>query len=228
MNFLINVSEGQKQTTKKLKYSLLKALFNFIKDSVDLSLINPCDSPILRKTFKVAKGQPWTILDRDVVDEIIFKTDNFRNRLMLELMARGGMRVGEVLKLKAKNVYDRKLFLSDPKSGRQVEIVFIPKKIADRLREYISSENMEDGNRVFPLGYTRALEIVKKAGKIINVNLKPHDLRRHAATYASRSGVPIEIVSKIILRHANLATTQRYLGKVSDTEAIYWIENIYK
>ncbi len=78
------------------------------------------------------------------------------------------------------------------------------------------------------MGYTRALEIVKKAGKIINVNLKPHDLRRHAATYASRSGVPIEIVSKIILRHANLATTQRYLGKVSDTEAIYWIENIYK
>jgi len=87
---------------------------------------------------------------------------------------------------------------------------------------------MEDGSRIFPLGYTRALEIVKKAGKTINVNLKPHDLRRNAATYASRSGVPIEIVSKIILRHANLATTQRYLGKVSDTEAIYWIENIYK
>ena len=44
---------------------------------------------------------------------------------------------------------------------------------------------------------------------MINVNLKPHDLRRHAATYASRSGVPIEIVSKIILRHANLATTHK-------------------
>ncbi len=50
----------------------------------------------------------------------------------------------------------------------------------------------------------------------------------HATAYASRSGVPIEIVSKIILRHANLSTTQKYLGKVSDNEAIYWIENIYK
>jgi integrase/recombinase XerD len=39
--------------------------------------------------------------------------------------------------------------------------------------------------------------------------------------------VPIEIVSKVILRHANLATTQRYLGKVSDVEAIRWIENIH-
>lgn len=57
---------------------------------------------------------------------------------------------------------------------------------------------------------------------MIYVSLKPYDLRRHAATYASRSGVPIEIVSKIILRHANLSTTQRYLGKVSDTEAIHF------
>jgi len=228
MLFLIKVTDGQKQSTKKLKYSLLRSFFNFLKDSVDSTLTNPCDTPILRKTFKTTKGQPWTILDRDVVDEIIFKTDNSRNRLMLELMARGGMRIGEVLKLKAKNVYDRKLVLSDPKSGNQTEIVFIPKKVADRLREYIASADIEDGNSVFPLGNTRAREIVLNAGKMINVDLKPHDLRRHAATYASRSGVPIEIVSKIILRHANLATTQRYLGKVSDTEAIHWIENIYR
>jgi len=69
--------------------------------------------------------------------------------------------------------------------------------------------------------------VVKKAGKLIGVCLSPHDLRRHAATYASRAGTPIEIVSKVILRHANLSTTQRYLGKISDTEAIRWIENLY-
>ncbi len=57
------------------------------------------------------------------------------------------------------------------------------------------------------------------------VNINPYDLRRHAATFASRSGTPIEIVSKVILRHASLSTTQRYLGKVSDAEALRWIEN---
>ena len=61
---------------------------------------------------------------------------------------------------------------------------------------------------------------MKKAGKLVGINLEPHDLRRHATTYASRSGTPIEIVSKVILRHANLSTTQRYLGKVSDSEAM--------
>ncbi len=71
--------------------------------------------------------------------------------------------------------------------------------------------------------------MVKKAGQLVGVELKPHDLRRHAATYASRSGTPIEIVSKVILRHADLTTPRprRYLGKVNDTEAIRWIETLY-
>lgn len=48
-----------------------------------------------------------------------------------------------------------------------------------------------------------------------------------AATFASRSGIPIGIVSKLIVRHAHLSTTQRYLGKVADVEAMRWIENLY-
>ena len=69
--------------------------------------------------------------------------------------------------------------------------------------------------------------MVKKAGKLVNIELRSHDLRRHAATYASRSGVPIEIVSKVILRHSNLSTTERYLGKISDVEAMKWIDTLY-
>lgn len=69
--------------------------------------------------------------------------------------------------------------------------------------------------------------IISKAGRLDGIQLRPHDLRSHAATYASRAGTPIEIVGKVILRHANLSTTQRYLGKVSDTEALRWIENLY-
>lgn len=70
---------------------------------------------------------------------------------------------------------------------------------------------------MFPISYVAAWSMVKKAGQLVHIELRPHDLRRHAATYASRSGTPLEIVSKIILRHADLSTTQRYLGKVNDT-----------
>jgi len=41
------------------------------------------------------------------------------------------------------------------------------------------------------------------------------------------SGVPIEIVRKVILRHAKLSTTDRYLVKFSDVEAMKWIDNLY-
>jgi integrase len=69
--------------------------------------------------------------------------------------------------------------------------------------------------------------MVRKAGSLVGIHLRPHDLRRHAATFASRSGTPIEIVSKVIMRHAHLSTTQRYLWKVTDVEAMRWIENLY-
>jgi integrase len=62
---------------------------------------------------------------------------------------------------------------------------------------------------------------------LVGIHLKPHDLRRHAATYASRSGTPLEIVSKVLLRHSNLSTTQKYLGKISDAEAMRWIDNLH-
>jgi hypothetical protein len=38
--------------------------------------------------------------------------------------------------------------------------------------------------------------MVAKAGKMVGVPLRPHDLRRYADTYASRSGVPIEISAR--------------------------------
>jgi integrase/recombinase XerD len=169
----------------------------------------------------------WEIIEKETIDEIIFRTVKVRNRLILELMARGGMRIGEVLKLTMRDIQDRKLILRQPKSGKEHEIVFIPQKVADRLRDYAIQTCKSPEDRIFPVCYEAARMMVLKAGKMVGIHLRPHDLRRHSATYASRSGVPIEIVSKVILRHANLSTTQRYLGTISDTEAIRWIENIY-
>jgi len=152
---------------------------------------------------------------------------NIRNRLILELMARGGMRIGEVLSLRPYDIRERNLTIQNPKSGRAEEVVYVPRKLLIRLNGYVKDNDFDRNDRIFPISYVAAWSMVKKAGKLVNIELRPHDLRRHAATYASRSGTPIEIVSKVILRHADLSTTQRYLGKVNDTEAIRWIETLY-
>ena len=182
---------------------------------------------MLKKLFRNTGLARWNTIEKDTIDEIIFKTEKPRNRLILELMARGGMRIGEVLKLTPNDFNERKLAVRDPKSGREQEFVFIPQKVAERLKDYVKENCTDSDQRIFRICYEAARSMVRKAGNQVGIKLRPHDLRQHAATHASRSGVPVEIVSKVILRHSNLAITQRYLGNVSDTEAMRWIDNLY-
>jgi integrase/recombinase XerD len=124
-------------------------------------------------------------------------------------------------------IFFRTMTIQNPKSGRPGEVVYVPRKLLIRLTGYVKDNDIDLNDQIFPISYVAAWSMVKKAGKLVSIELRPHDLRRHAATYASRSGTPIEIVSKVILRHADLSTTQRYLGKVNETEAIRWIETLY-
>ncbi len=227
LEFLTTLTEGNKQATKRNRYAVLSAFYNFFIVSSQPYLLNPCTSVIFKKIYRRPQIIQWKIIDKETVDEIIFRTMNTRNRLILELMARGGMRIGEVLKLTPADIDDRKLIIQDPKSGKESEAVYIPRKLQDRLKNYVKDKEIKLPKRIFPISYNTAWKMVKNAGKLVGVVLRPHDLRRHAATYASRSGVPIEIISKVILRHADLSTTQRYLDKVNESEAIRWLENLY-
>jgi integrase len=92
----------------------------------------------------------------------------------MELMAKGGMRIGEVLKIRPIDVKDRKITLPDPKSGLETEIVYIPQKIADRLREYIQDKGIGPEKRIFPITYNAARIMVKKAGESAGVTACCH------------------------------------------------------
>jgi site-specific recombinase XerD len=105
LSFLTGLSTSSKPTTKRHRYSSLKAFFNFLKNSVDPGIQNPYDTAMLRKMFRERPPQQWKIVEKDLVDEIIFRTVKPRNRIMLELMARGGMRVGEVLKIRPMDIH---------------------------------------------------------------------------------------------------------------------------
>ena len=79
--------------------------------------------------FKRPQVIQWNILEKDIGDEIVFRTTNLRNRIMLELMSRAGMRISEVLKLTPKDIDGRKLTLRHPKSGKDKELVYVPPEI---------------------------------------------------------------------------------------------------
>jgi len=143
LSFLNRITENRKPQTKKTRYAHLSSFFNFIRNNIDENFRNPCDSPMMRKQFKAKTADHWDIIEKEKVDEVIFRTLKSRNRLLLELMARGGMRIGEVLKLTPNDIKYEKLALRDPKSGKEIECVFIPKKLSDRLMEYIRENKFE-------------------------------------------------------------------------------------
>jgi integrase/recombinase XerD len=61
--FLEEGTEGLSRSTRRLRYSQLKAFFNHLIDSSGMNIKNPCNSPILLKapsgTFPISRGGSW-------------------------------------------------------------------------------------------------------------------------------------------------------------------------
>ena len=54
-HFLENVTQNLSKSTRRLRYAQLKAFFNFIIDRCSLNMRNPCNTPLLSKSFKAPK-----------------------------------------------------------------------------------------------------------------------------------------------------------------------------
>ncbi len=225
--FLEMLTDGLSPSTKSNRAGQISAFFNFVADTFELNLINPCAKGIIKKLYKQPRHTSPELLDKEIVDEIIYRAQG-RDRLILELMGRTAMRVGEVLNMRAAhlNVEVNTILIEQPKSGRQGEVVYLPQRLMRRLDDFVRKNKIGKNDKIFDVSYSTAFRMVKTRGEAVGVRIRPHDLRRHAATQASRSGMALELVSKILLRHADIATTQRYLGKVSVAEASRVIEDL--
>lgn len=225
--FLEMLTDGLSPGTKSNRAGQISAFFNFVADTFDLRLVNPCAKGIIKKLYKQPRHTPPELLDKEIVDEIIYRAKG-SERLILELMGRTAMRVGEVLNIRPinLNIEVNTILIEEPKSGRQGEVVYLPQRLMRKLDDYVRENSITSHDKIFPISYSTAFRMVRQHGQAVGVNLRPHDLRRHAATQASRQGMALELVSKILLRHADIATTQRYLGKVSVAEASRAIEDL--
>ena len=162
-----------------------------------------CSTPALRTAFRAPKRIQKQLPDKEVIDTIIYRTDNLRDKLLVQILSSSAMRVGELLKLRVKDIMGEKLILEAPKSGKMYETAYLPKKIAERLQEYIQSKNLQPEDRIFALSYSGARSLMNRLNEKFGTNIKLHDFRRWAATYASRNGVPLEVISKALLRHSS-------------------------
>ena len=71
-----------------------------------------------------------------------------------------------MLKLRLGDLQDQNSVSREPKSGKEYEFVFIPQKVADRLREYALQVCHSSSDRIFLISYEAARVMVIKSGFI--------------------------------------------------------------
>jgi site-specific recombinase XerD len=152
--------------------------------------------------------------------------DDIRDRVVMELMYRAGLRVSEVCKLQDRDIdlVNGELHIMDGKGGDGVAF-FDTERVSPWLRRWIDVRYSGSG-RAYPSpgpflfrmdqpltplntrGIQRLMERrKKKAG--IEVRCTPHTLRHTYATELLRDGFDLREVQEA-LRHANVATTEIY------------------
>ena len=151
--------------------------------------------------------------------------ESCRDRLLLELLYRAGLRVSEVVKLTPRDVERAGLIRVYDAKGGDGTAYFDPPRVLpllDRWLEVRSSwlNGVPSGTQHLflkrdgsPLSTRYVQRLVKRLKDEIGVvgRCTPHTLRHQFATECIEEGFPIHEVQRL-LRHANLATTAVYLS----------------
>ena len=150
-----------------------------------------------------------------------------RNRAIILLLARLGLRAGEVAGLNIDDIDWQNGTLKVMGKNRREARLPLPQDVGDALLYYLSSARpVVDSGRVFiravapRIAITRAVprcvaaHAIRQAG-IVSPSYGAHVLRHSAATSLLRQGSSLQVVGEL-LRHASIETTAHY-AKVDTT-----------
>ncbi len=167
------------------------------------------------KFAKRSKKLP-IVLSREEIKNIIDVIKNSKHKLIISLAYGAGLRIGEVVNLKIKDVNLKELtiHLKNAK-GKKERITIFPDKIKTGLKNLIAGKNPSDYFFESERGGKLTERAVQKAfeNAIRKTNIKKgatfHSLRHSFATHLLENGVSVRYVQEL-LGHQNIRTTQIY------------------
>lgn len=147
-----------------------------------------------------------------------------------------GLQVGQVdlarRTLWVKHVVDVDGTLRDFPKGRDVLSVPMTNRLYEALKTHFDEHHHAGSSYVFTLPNGKNLRpegmrnrFYKAYEKTENNERRPvwHDLRHNTANKLKDAGAPTYVI-KAILRHKNIATSERYLDTVSEVDQRYWAD----
>jgi len=211
---------GLKITSVQNRVSSLQVFFKFL---VEAEIVNPevLSQPI---RLKVPKSLPRAMEPHDV-SCLLAVLDNVRNRAMILLLLRTGMRIGELLNTKVIDVHlaDKKIMIFEGEKNRKGRAVCFSNDADQALQAWLKQRDSKKDYLFYAQGrysmsYNNARVIfhryLKRAG-LAHKGYTLHCLRHTFATELLNAGMRIECLQQL-LGHSNLEMTLRY-ARLSDT-----------
>jgi integrase/recombinase XerD len=206
--FLIKDKQASQSTCVQLVCALRFLYTHTLNRKIEIERI-----PFPRRERKLP-----LILSREEVQALLEAPSKLRDRAVLAVMYGSGLRVTEAAQLKLRDIDARRnvLWVRQGK-GRKDRQTLLPAKLLELLRLYWRAERPGDWlfpvkDRTRPIGPKTVYLACRGAAEAAGIRkpVHPHSLRHAFATHLLEAGVNLRTI-QILLGHANLETTARYL-----------------
>ena len=205
---------GLKGSTVHVQLARLRAFLHFLIDQEVL----PSEVLSRKLTIKLPEALPKAVVAGDV-KQLLSVVTPVRDRALLLLLLRTGMRIGELLHTKVCDVdmAEQKIMIYQAPKTYLGRVVYFSDDAKEALDGWFKERNPDAeylfygyGNRVMSYGGARAIFVkyLKKAG-LADKGYTIHCLRHTCASELLNAGMRLECLQKL-LGHTNAEITRRY------------------
>jgi integrase/recombinase XerD len=205
---------GSKPRTVDTRLKAVKAFLRFL---IDQELVDP---HVLsrRIAVKVPESLPRA-MDPDDVRGLLSVIRHVRNRAMILMLLRTGMRIGELLSTKVRDVNfkDRRIEIYEAEKNRVGRVVYLSDDAVSALRRWFEKRDPDKELLFYAMGrdtmaYQSARVMFKKY--LAKAELTPkgytlHCLRHTCASELLNAGMRLECLQQL-LGHSSVEMTRRY------------------
>ena len=158
------------------------------------------------------------VLSLDEVETLIATASHIRNKAIIAMLYSSGLRVGELAKLRAEDIYMSRMQVYVPKSkNHRDRWTILSNRALELLKEYWRSYPVKRDYLFVsldkphePLKVSGVEIMLRAVGKDAGLSVHPHTLRHSFASHMIEQGVPINYVQSM-LGHRCLESTQVYI-----------------
>jgi integrase/recombinase XerD len=207
---------GIKITTIRTK---LVSILSFLRYWMEEGIVSP-EVFIRRIRLQMPERLPRA-MEPDDVQKLLSVVDHARDRAMILVLLRTGMRIGELLSTKMSDVHlkERRIEIYEGEKNRLGRVVYLSKDAICALevwfheraqwQEYVFYGHGRMRKRMcYSTARTRFMLYVQKAG-LLNKGYTVHTLRHTFATELLNAGMRLECL-QVLLGHRGIEETRRY------------------